>query len=104
MNAQDEYTLDDFIAEERERDPKFRKVWDESQDERELGDVLIDSRLASHMTQQELSAKTGVSQGDISRIERAIANPSLKTLKRLADAMGMRVKISFEPKPTQAQL
>ncbi len=50
------------------------------------------------MTQRELSAITGIAQGDISRIESAHANPSLKTLKRIADGLGMIVEITFKPK------
>ena len=45
-----------------------------------------------------LSKKTGIIQADISRIERGIANPSISILKRLAESMGMNLKIIFELK------
>ena len=93
-----EYTLDDFISEECERDPAFKRTWNESVSERTLGNNLVKARAAKQMTQRELSAITGIAQGDISRIESAHANPSLKTLKRLADGMGMIVEITFKPK------
>ena len=41
--------------------------------------------------------RTGIAQGDISRLENGNANPSLNTLKRLATAMGMTLKIEFTP-------
>ena len=50
------------------------------------------------MTQKELSERTGISQADISKIENGTRNPSLNLLKRLAEGMGMTLKIEFVPK------
>ena len=38
---------------------------------------------------------TGIAQADISKLERGNANPSLRTLQRLAAGMGMNVRIEF---------
>ena len=43
----------------------------------------------------QLSKKSGIAQGDISKLENGNANPSLKTLQRLAAAMGKKLKIEF---------
>ena len=51
-----------------------------------------------NMTQKELSERTGISQADISKIENGTRNPSLNLLKRLAEGMGMTLKIEFVPK------
>lgn len=48
------------------------------------------------MTQKNLSELTGIHQSEISKIENGSANPSLKTLERLASAFGKKLKISFE--------
>lgn len=40
----------------------------------------------------------GLSQADISRIENGNANPSIKTLQRLAQGMEMNLTIQFTPK------
>ena len=40
--------------------------------------------------------KTGINQADISKLERGNANPSLLTLQRLAEEMGMRLSLKFE--------
>jgi len=40
------------------------------------------------LTQIALAEKTGIDQGDISRIERGSIYPNEKTLFRLADALG----------------
>ena len=58
---------------------------------------MIDARKNSGMTQKQLSEKTGIAQADISKLESGNANPSLRTLQRLAAGMGMRIKIEFQP-------
>lgn len=50
------------------------------------------------ISQVELAEMSGIAQGDICKIERCQANPTFKTLKRLADAMNMQLKIEFVPK------
>ena len=59
--------------------------------------AMIDARKRSGLTQKELSEKTGIAQSDISKLENGNANPSLKTLQRLAKGMDMTVKIEFQP-------
>lgn len=49
--------------------------------------ATIDARKASGLTQKDLAEKTGIAQGEISRLENGNANPSLNTLKRLANGM-----------------
>ena len=48
------------------------------------------------MTQKELAEKTGIYQADISKIERGIGNPSVMTLKRLADGLEIELIIKFK--------
>lgn len=59
-------------------------------------DALASARARASLSQSELAQKSGVDQSDISKIERGIANPSVLTLKRLAEAMGMELKISMQ--------
>ena len=63
----------------------------------EIIQALIEARRASGMTQKELSELTGIAQGDISKLEKGNANPSLRTLIRLAEGMGMQLKVEFCP-------
>ncbi len=63
--------------------------------QKSLGEKLSHARKLVGMRQVELSEVTGISQGDISRIERGIANPSLLTLERLADGLGLKLNIEF---------
>lgn len=56
---------------------------------------LSAAREKVHLTQKQLAEKTGIYQADISKIERGIGNPSISTLKRLADGLGMELRIDF---------
>ena len=64
--------------------------WDAAQ-------VLIDARRRSGLTQQALAARSGIRQSVISRLERGNGNPSVRTLQRLAEGMGMKLELTFVP-------
>lgn len=89
-------TFDEELKEQL-KDPEFKKAWDELETEYELINALIAARVYRNMTQKELSQKSGIDQANISKIETGMYNPSLKILKRLADAMDMKLKIEFVP-------
>ncbi len=80
------------------KDPKLKAEYDALQPEFDIIQAMIDARNNQHMTQKELSEKTGITQADISRIENGTRNPSLAMVKRLADGLGMRLKLEFIPK------
>lgn len=60
-----------------------------------LGQVVANARKKCGLTQKDLSAKTGIAQSDISRLEQSTANPSVRTLERIAEGLGMQLHIEF---------
>ena len=76
-------------------DPEVKKEYDALEPEFQLILAMLELRSKQNLTQQELADRTGINRSDISKIENGNANPSLKTMKRLAAAMGKRVHISF---------
>ena len=60
--------------------------------------TLIKARKEQYLTQADLAMRTGINQGDISRLERGNRNPSLNMLKKLADGLNMSLRIEFTPK------
>ncbi len=60
--------------------------------------AMVDARISQNLTQKQLSDRTGIDQADISKLENGTRNPTLNLLKRLADGMGMSLKIEFIPK------
>ena len=75
--------------------PSFKAEWDTLQPELTIAQAMIDARKESGLTQKQLSERTGIAQADISKLERGNADPSLRTLQRLAAGMGMNVRIEF---------
>lgn len=64
----------------------------------QIGSEVSRARAYSKITQKQLSEKTGIYQADISKIERGIGNPSIATLKRIAEGLGMELNIEFVSK------
>ena len=79
------------------QDPKVKAEYDALQPEYDIIQAMINARNDQHMTQKDLSERTGITQADISRIENGTRNPSLAMVKRLAEGLGMRLKIEFVP-------
>ena len=79
------------------QDKEFKEEWETLKPEFSVMQAMIDARKSAGLTQKQLSEKTGITQADISKLESGNANPSLRTLQRLASGMGMKVKIEFRP-------
>ncbi|MBN2195818.1 MAG: type II toxin-antitoxin system HicB family antitoxin [Polyangiaceae bacterium] len=54
------------------------------------------ARLGAGLTQAELAARAGVSQQQIAKLERPGENPSIETLKKVGQAMGVHPVVTFE--------
>lgn len=89
-------SFDDFLKKQLQNQ-EVRAEYDALEPEFAIIQAMIDARKSKGMTQKQLADATGINQADISRLERGNANPSLRTLQRLAAGMGMRLKLEFEP-------
>ena len=89
-------SFDEFFDEQM-KDPAVKAAYDELIPDFDIVRAMIEARRTTGITQHQLSEKTGITQADISRLEHANGNPSLRTLKRLAAGMGMQLRISFTP-------
>lgn len=87
---------------EQLRDPEFKAEWDALEPERQIMRAIIEGREERDLTQKQLAEATGITQADISRFENGTGNPSLRTLKRLADGLGMSLKVEFISKSSSA--
>ena len=90
-------TFDDMLSKQLQ-DEEFKKEYDSIQPEMDVIRAIVDARTSQNMTQKELAERTGINQADISKLENGTRNPSVNLLKRLADGMGMALKIEFVPK------
>ena len=82
---------------EQMKNPEFRVEWESLEPERQIIMAIIEGRQSKDLTQKQLAEVTGITQADISRLETGTANPSLRTLKRLAAGLGMKLKLEFVP-------
>ncbi|MBQ1734760.1 MAG: helix-turn-helix transcriptional regulator [Lachnospiraceae bacterium] len=90
-------TLNDMLSEQM-KDEEFRKEYEAIQPEMDVIRAIVDARTSQNLTQKELAERTGINQADISKLENGTRNPSVNLLKRLADGMGMALRIEFVPK------
>lgn len=70
--------FNDFLHEQL-KDPEIKEEYDTLEPEFAIIQALIDARKQRGITQNELSERTGISQGDISKLENGNGNPSVRT-------------------------
>ena len=86
--------FDDFLKEQLQ-DPEVKAEYEALEPEFSVMQAIAEARAKTGLTQKQLAEKTGISQADISRLERGTANPSVRTLQRIASALGRKVQIEF---------
>ena len=59
----------------------------------QIGNLFSLEREKKRITQSELAKITNIHQAEISKIERGIGNPSIKTLERLAEGLGLKLEL-----------
>ncbi len=77
-------------------DPEYDEAFESHRLEFELARQLIEHRLKSGLSQQELASKMGTSQSSIARIESGTALPSIRTLQKFAEATESVLQISLK--------
>ena len=83
------------------QNPEVKAEYDALQPEYDIIQAMIDARVEQNMTQKDLSARTGITQADISRLEHGTSTPSLSMVKKRAQGLGMQLKLEFIPMPTK---
>jgi len=87
----------DWVQTQLDRDPTLRQEVEALVDEISIEQDLIALREARGLSQRQLAKVAGVAQPMIARIESGkVSNFELKTLVRLAAALGARVEITLQ--------
>lgn len=79
-------------------DPGVKKAYEDLQPEFAIVQTIIDARVKKKISQEELAKRMGTGQAVISRLENANAKPSLSLIKRLANALNLKVELHFTPR------
>lgn len=75
------------------KDEEFYAAYVGLEDEFALARQLIDARKKAHLTQDEVARRMGTTQSVVARLESGHPLPSLRSLKRYAQAVNGRVEI-----------
>ena len=62
----------------------------------QVGQLIRDTRKAKGLTQREVGEKIGVSESAFNRYENGVSNLSLETVQKVADALGVKAKLTFD--------
>lgn len=87
-------TWEEFLEREL-RDPEVAARWAESLPKIDLAVNVCRVRTERGLTQKQLAEAAGLSHLRITEIERSDANPTLLTITRIANALGVRVERLF---------
>ena len=68
-----------------------------------LGSRLAGMRRSIGMTQIEVAFRMGTTQPSLARLEKGDTKPNLRTLSRYAEALGQRVRVSFDATAATAE-
>jgi DNA-binding XRE family transcriptional regulator len=75
------------------KDEEFRAAFVQLEDEFALAAQLIEARKKAHMTQDEVASRMGTTQSVVARLESGHPLPSLRSLKRYAQAVNSKIEI-----------
>ena len=78
------------------RDPEYQAAYDALQPEFELARSLIKARMGAGLTQAQLAERMETTQSVVARLESGRVHPSTRTLEKVAQSTGTKLRISFE--------
>jgi uncharacterized protein len=82
------------VAEQEARALEPRATTDDPRPRGAFDRALLATRLAAGLTQAELAARIGTTQSAVARWESGSVSPTVETLSRLADVLGLRFEIA----------
>lgn len=89
---------------ELEADEGYRKAAAELKPLLDLADDVLAARLARGWSQADLAERVGSKQANISRVESGLANPTLKFLQKLAEAIDSELIVRLQPRQSAHRL
>lgn len=80
------------------KDKKIKLAYNALESEFALIEILIQKRIEKGLTQKQIAEKIGTRQSAISRLESGSYNHTISFLKKIADALDARLKLSLTNK------
>jgi ribosome-binding protein aMBF1 (putative translation factor) len=88
----------------RLRDPEFRREWERTALARAVALRLVEYRADNGLSQSALARKLQMQQPAIARLEAGDHNPSVDTLMRLSQGLGIDFHIDITPEHVDVRL
>jgi DNA-binding XRE family transcriptional regulator len=85
-------------------DPAFRQAWERTVFARAVALRLVEYRADNSLSQSALARKLGMHQPAVARLEGGYHNPSVDTLMRLSQGLGIDFHIDITPGHVEVQL
>ncbi len=79
------------------QEPDFRAQYEAQESEFSVARALVRARVRADLTQAQLAARMGTTQSAVARMESGRHMPSMKTIRRYAEATGSRVRFDLVP-------
>lgn len=92
-------TVADGRAQRARRNPAYAREQARLEPYEALARLVISYRMKAGLSQEALASRMGTSHSAISRIEGGQHKTSVETLRRLAEALGVRLVVGFESGP-----
>lgn len=76
-------------------EPDYARLWEEQDLPWSIATKLATSRWAADLTQADIAERMGTTQSVVARMENGRHLPSLRSIERYAEALGLTVKIDL---------
>lgn len=87
------------LLEEKVKNPEFKVEWDTIHQEEIIMAALKAARLKAHLSQRELAKRSSITASKISKFENGVDSPTLYEMLRLANSLGVKLKIELVDPP-----
>lgn len=86
------------LRDRRLKSPATTTGYEQAKAAYELGRMIRELREARQLSQRELAERMGTTQSVVGRLEAGGSRPTLVTLERIAQALGVRLEVRFQDK------
>lgn len=87
--------LKNYINEVKANDPEFEKEFDKGYDRFKVGIMIESARNDAGLTQAQLAERMNTTRSVISRLEKHAESCSIKTLDKIASALGKKITFNL---------